>query len=230
MDQATVDLLVNRIEQLERSNRRLKIGGLLTMVLVAALMLVGWKQVQEEIRATAFITENGYGFLREADDGNPWIDITTLNGPNSDIVLAAYNDSELALSMFQDRTKTPRLKVGLAPDGSPAIQLAQADGDVVASIRVYSDGGTGVWLMSPTGKAHALMQGYPNGEMVYGIWEDLSKPPRVAMGLLSDGTPYINMHDADGNVTWSAGSEGSTTTTPRSQPTTTTLPLPPILR
>jgi hypothetical protein len=227
MDQATVDLLTRRIDQLERSNRRLKLGGLVGVLLVSALLLVGWQEVQEELRATAFITENGYAFLRQADDGNPWLDITALKGPNSDIVLAAYDDSELTLSMFQDRSKRARLKAALAPNGSPYVALADAEGDVLASFQIFDNGNPAVWLSSPNSNAHTLIQSFSDGEMTIGVWGDLNKPPRVALGVLPDGTPFINMRNANGDVTWSAGSEG---TAPRAQPTTTTLPLPPILR
>jgi hypothetical protein len=72
------------------------------------------------------------------------------------------------------------------------------------SLRQFDNGMPALWISNPNKPHHVIVQTYPNGETTVGVHVGLDGPPRAAMGVLPDGTAYINLRDQNGNVTWSA--------------------------
>jgi len=66
MDTPMIPILLERIEKLERSNRRLKLGGLVLLVGLAAIGVMGQARQPQTVEAQEFVVKDAGGVVRAA--------------------------------------------------------------------------------------------------------------------------------------------------------------------
>jgi hypothetical protein len=141
MDQ-TVAALFERIERLEesnrrlvqgaeRTNRRLRAGGVLALVLCSAVALLGWNEGTDRLSARVFSTENNFGSLRQFDNGMPVLWLQNPNDTTHNVQVSTYPNGETSIAFWTDLNKPARLSVGIGNDGHPFMLMRDDAGNMI---------------------------------------------------------------------------------------------------
>jgi hypothetical protein len=145
VDELTIESLQRRIVALEESNqglasgmrraeRRLRIGGLLALVLASAVTVLGFTQAaQQEVTARVFSLENRSGSLRQFDSGMPGVKITNPGRTSHEAEFAAIPSGEVSIAFFSESQGSARASMGILDDGSPFIRLRDPSGNIIWS-------------------------------------------------------------------------------------------------
>ncbi len=136
MNEPTMDKLVQRLDRLERENRRLKRIGALVVVGIAAVVLMGQarlSKVAKVIEAEKFVLRDTSGqigaILFTVDGGSPHLEFRDKKR-NLRITLGVLGDVG-HLSLFSENGNSA-ITLRALPDGSPHLQFYDKDGNTRA--------------------------------------------------------------------------------------------------
>ena len=122
----TVESLAQRVAQLERENRRWRVGLILAVVLLVAAGVPAWTWsavTPEEIRAKRFVlvddAGNERGSLGFLGAGEPWLSLSNRAGDEVSLVIG--NEGPKLSLWTSDRQRNVQL--GILSGGSPVLQL-----------------------------------------------------------------------------------------------------------
>jgi hypothetical protein len=168
--------ILERLEKLERQNRRMKLAGLGAMVIAGAFVLMGQAsgpRTPPEVRAKSFVLVDAKGETRarlymSASAKGPELTLLDANG-NARAEMDAFSDS-------------------------PELALSDAKGKVRARLVAWPDG-PGLALSDAKGKVRARLVAWPDGPGL--ILNDANENSRVVLGADSDG-PGLWLGDANG--------------------------------
>ena len=125
----TAEVIVQRIERLERESRRWRAGALVLGLLLAAAGVMGQARTGRTVEATRFVLKDSANRVRAE--------------------LVAQERS-VALR-FKDEGGIPRLTVG-TEDATAVVVLNDRTGAVAANVAVLPHGAPGITLYDPAGK------------------------------------------------------------------------------
>jgi hypothetical protein len=221
--------LLERLENLERTNRQLRGVVVLSLLAVLGLLLMGQAPTaSQEVRAQKFTLVDPKGLARAV----------LLTTPKGD-VLFSLNDRE--------KSREPRLVLGTGADGLPFISMRDkeeklrltvnvqagmpkasfysSDGKERAWVSVEKDGSPIIGLRDHEGKSRSILtvgsddtprlslagkDGKPRFVIggtseQYGMWfVDTNGKIRAQLDAKSDGTPSLVFADREEKVTWRA--------------------------
>jgi hypothetical protein len=177
--------LTQRLDRLERGNRRLRLAGvilLLALVAVGAMGQVLPKAVPKVVEAERFVVRDTRGKIS-----------ATLG--------AGSGTTTPALSLADQNGK---LRAGLAvlSDGAVGLVLADKDGNLRASIGLAADASSQVILYNKEGRGGAGLIVRADGAGL--TLDDKDGERRVMLGLNAYGFPSLHLSDKDGKVIWKA--------------------------
>jgi len=186
MDTPMIPILLERIEKLERSNRRLKLGGLVLLVGLAAIGVMGQARQPQTVEAQEFVVKDAGGVVRARLGTSP---------------------AAASLSLFHDGGRVSLVASGGRGPGAH-LAISDAAGKIKGLLLLNSE--TVGLYMSPvdaTGPPKAprvvfevLNQG-PGGFALY----DRNGQTRARFGADSDdGASQATILDATGRSIWKA--------------------------
>jgi hypothetical protein len=135
----TADLvaIVTRLEKVERQNWRMKVGGIMVLLIASAGLLMGQAMPKATmVEAEAFVVRDAKGIQRAA--------------------LHLAPDGGAALSLF-DPAGFGRAALRVDREGSPDLTLIDQAGKNRAVLRVERNGSPGLALFDPAGRPHATL-------------------------------------------------------------------------
>ena len=203
--ESTNDATAERLNRLERANRRLAAAlGLLGLV---AIITVAVGATREEARSldaeritlrdkagkvraefiadgsgpalTLFDTESRERLrLHAADDGTTTLSLTT---PARGQALSRSIKFRTALDgwstvLFTDSAKQERLAIGLGYDGEPRLRMYTSDGKACMSLGSDRSGRVDCILHDAGGSERAVIRSGPGGATTFAIYDDEGKP------------------------------------------------------
>ncbi|MGH7843856.1 MAG: hypothetical protein ACREQW_01610 [Candidatus Binatia bacterium] len=170
--------LLERLEDLERANRRMRAVLLTALVVVAGSFLMGQaKTASPEVRAQKFTLVDPKGLARAV----------LLTTPKGDVLLS-LNDKE--------KSREARLVLGTGADGLPFIALR----DKEEKLRIMVGFQTGMpraAFYSTDGRERAWMSVEKDGSPLIGL-RDREGRPRSILTVGSDDTPRLSLAGKDG--------------------------------
>jgi hypothetical protein len=221
--------LLERVENLEHANRRMRGVVMASFLAVTALFLMGQaKTATQEVRAQKFTLVDPKGLVRAVLLTTPKGDVLlSLNDKEKSreprLVLGADADGLPFISM-RDKEEKLRVMVSLQSgmpkasfyasdgrerawmsvekDGSPIIGLRDHEGKSRSILTVGSDDTPRLSLAGKDGKPRFVIGGTSEQ---YGIWfVDTNGKIRAQLDAKSDGTPSLVFSDREEKVTWRA--------------------------
>lgn len=148
-----LDTLGRRVDRLERETRRLKLGGLLALMVLAAVGVVAQTAVPETIEARRFVVRDANGIMRfeVASRATAFgLDIHDREGR----VRASFMVSETTGEPFlqlRDSNGAARVRVDFV-FGSPALRVLDADGKDRLELYLKGDGSAVLRIRDVDGK------------------------------------------------------------------------------
>jgi hypothetical protein len=186
MAEATFSSLRDRIERLERENRRIKSIAVFVALSVAAVALMGQgpsRPSAKHIEAERFVlldtTGKARAFLGFGQDGEPMLS-------------------------FRDVKGTPRAHFGVRDDGAPVVLFTDQAGKLRLQLLVGPSGAPAMVLSHEDGRPGAVLTLRAPGVPVLGFVDRNGAPRAELMLLGSTGDPSARFKDKDGKVTWKA--------------------------
>jgi len=176
--------LTQRLDRLERENRRLKISGAILLLALAAVGVMGQvlpKAVPKVVEAERFVLRDAKGRVlaiwgTEAS-GTPGLHLYDLNGkPRAGLAVVGADGTPRLVLADQNGKARAVLRVGA--DGTPALALADQNEKARGGLAVGADGTPGLHLF------------------------DQNEKPRAVLLVRADGTPGLGLFDKDGKVIW----------------------------
>lgn len=136
---ASVPVLTERVEKLERQNRRVKQAGAAVLILAAALVLMGQAPATRTVEASEFVLKDAEGKVLGrfgAFFGEPGLHLYDSNGkPRA--TLQVFND-QAGLSLFNSNLQIgARLQV--FNDGAH-LAMGNSNSQMEARLRMFNDG------------------------------------------------------------------------------------------
>jgi hypothetical protein len=176
MDQPSLDAVVQRLECVERENRRWKVASLLAVVALTSTLLMGQARPSRELVAESFKLVNDRGDAVGTFDTFKGYPGVRLYAPGQTIPAAMLTIAE-GTSESPDgqrgRTVTPQLVLSDRVDTS------------------FPGSNTGLSLTIDSGSTNVLMT-------------DRKGTVRVSLHTAADGTPSIELREAGANTIWEA--------------------------
>ena len=205
--------LEERMERLERENRRLKVGMLAVVAVVAGLVCIAATEpVAKVVRAERFEVVDAEGRVR-AGLGLP-APPAAANLPRAPYAVDALAvlDGSPGLTLRDEKGKT-RAGLMVSDDGSPSLMLLDETGKARAMLVVDHDG-VGIALGGERGKQRALLGVSSDSGPVLQLRDDKGWV-RAALGAYSLMTPdtgevvkraesSLVLFDKEGKVLWQA--------------------------
>lgn len=174
MNEPTIDIMVKRLDRLERANRRLKLSGVIVLFLIGALVLMG----QAKPSKVAKVVEAEHFILKDTEGNKRAELVPDMNGA----ALRMYDRDRLRISMSA-HASIQQLEF-LGDNNSPSMSLG-------------SNGGTTYLFLTPTLSSRAsisLMAGFANTSSM--TFQDGDGKRRAWIIASSLGTE-ITLYDKD---------------------------------
>lgn len=134
MDESTRSALVERIERLERQNRRMKGVGAAILLALVAVVFMGQASPRggQVVEAQRFLlrdpaTGRGRAALSLLQDGSVGLSILALDGRS--LSLSADAGGKMGLTIL-DAARNLRAEIASGPDGNPTLTVRDAGGRV----------------------------------------------------------------------------------------------------
>lgn len=165
-------LVMNRLEKLEKQNRRMKQIGALALILVVSVLLMGQAVPKKTVDANEFILKDTNGNVRGKFDLNALGPELVLLDEKGDaraalLVSSVLDDARLLLNKGKEggAALSPNglhfcespLKCRASFTDAPSLQLYDPQGKVQAALGVTTDG-PGLALTDANGKAQSLLE------------------------------------------------------------------------
>jgi len=176
-------MILQRLEQVERDNRRLKrlshllLAGLAILLgLTTSLLVVFARQsvaTAEVVQAKRFVLRDDEGLIRA--------------------VLGMQPDGSSRFAL-QDRDGQPRLQLTLLSDGSPGVALKDREGQNRAVLALPPDGMAQVVFADRHGSNRASLGLAADGVSSL-ILADSNGEPRAFLAVTPDGTPDLMLYE-----------------------------------
>lgn len=201
MSEPGLDVLVRRLERVERENRWLKRAGMTVLAAGAALLLMGQALPKSRtVEAEQFIVRDGSGAVlgelgATSKDRSP---VLVFNGPGGlPRITLGIIDGQPEL-LLQGKDGRNGLQVILENEEQPVVGLYRA-GKAVAQLGVGPHGGIGLLLRESAGTRRVDLVIAPDGVSGLRMGDSAGKP-RANFGLASDGSPALQLFDRDEHV------------------------------
>ncbi len=137
MSKQQTEMLVQRLDRLERETRLLKRTGVAALAAIAAVMLMGQalpSKVAKLVEAEKFLVRDAAGKPRATlgllPDGSPSLNLIDKDG-NIRMAVGMTPQDTPSLNLY-DKTLTNRAVLATLPDGSPALVLFDKAGETRA--------------------------------------------------------------------------------------------------
>jgi hypothetical protein len=179
MDDLRLSQLMQRIDKLERGNRRLRLAGLLVLVMSSALGMMA----QTAIRSTPKVVEAERFVVRDTN-GAP---------------RGVWDSSAGGVGLYDDGGK-PRAMLVLGPDGTPRVTLADQSGKPRVSLGVAADG-TPRLVLTDRGLKPRVTLGVESNGSGLALLDEAGRL-RGSVTVAVDGSPSLEVHDETGKVFW----------------------------
>jgi hypothetical protein len=183
MDESKLDTLAERLDYLIRENGRLKLAGLVVLLMVVAFTFMGQAQPSNLTR----VVEAEKFFLRDA------------NG-KSRAGLFTTPDGSPTLTL-NDKEGEPRMLMTVGQDGTPVIAL-QDKNDILRAVLTVEAGGASLSFHDKDGGQRSKLYLDKSGSPALGFWGksvlDKGVRPRVLLVLSPDGSPRLSLTSKDG--------------------------------
>lgn len=157
MKGSALEGLMNRLDRVERENRRLKEVGSVVLVAVASLVLMGQAvpNVAKVVEAERFVLRDASGKLRAElavdDNGAAYLSILDREGKGSRAMVAVLPNGSGGLVVSDREGKaTAQLDLGLFDGDKPGLRLFQEG--LRAELALRSDGTAHLSLSDKGGK------------------------------------------------------------------------------
>jgi hypothetical protein len=216
MNEPTLNTLTQRLDRLERDNRRLKIAGAILLLALAAVGAMGQvlpKAVPKVVEAERFVLRDTKGkilaTLIEAL-GTPALVLFDQNG-KARAGLTVLPDGRPGLSLY-DQNEKKRAGLTVVGDGTPSLALSDQNEKVRAGLGVLADGAPGLFLSDQNEKVRAGLMVDTSGPSL--VLRDENRNRAVlghaALEATATGTveqrpaSSLVLFDKDGKVIWKA--------------------------
>ena len=140
MSESTMEALTQRVERLERDNRRWRRGATLGLLLLLSAGLLGQAPVVggavKALEAERFNLRDGAGNLRGS--------------------LGATSDGTASLVLY-NAAGAHQAGLGVLPDGAASLFLGSPAGRTVTELTLYRDGTPSLVVRDPAGKTRMLL-------------------------------------------------------------------------
>lgn len=177
-------LLVERLEKLERQNRRLGIGALLVLLFVGSLVVIGARPANV-LQADRFVLVDQSGralaTLGPDTNGLPGLSIKDTSTGKERVWLGLWGrGKEVGLGLY-DQNQKERSRLGILADGTTRLSINDDSGNLRA------------WLgQSGNGKESGV--GFYDG----------NEKERAWMGVAGGTAPRVIFYDANHKESWSS--------------------------
>jgi hypothetical protein len=179
--------ILNRLEQVERDNRRLRRNGVTMMVVLAMALglgaalvyysgLAGLPGAPQTLSATQFMLRDGKGVIRGA-----W---------------GMTEDGSVRL-VLSDAGGRQRVRLSLLEDGSAGLSFADTADRKLAVLGLLADHTTNLALTDPAGIPRAVLGVSPNGSSNL-VFADQSGSTRAGLGVDSRGLGTFTLAERRG--------------------------------
>jgi len=179
--------IVNRLEQLERDNRRLRRYTSTMLVVVAMVLGLGaaliWYSVRSGLPGSP-MTISAHQFVLRDSDG-------TMRG-----VWGLGDDGAVRL-VLNDGKGRQRVRLSLLHDGSAGLSFADSADRKLAVFGLLPDYTTNLALTDPAGIPRAVLGVSPNGSSNL-VFADRSGSTRAGLGVDSRGLGTFTLADQEG--------------------------------
>lgn len=193
-----IDTILQRLERLERENRRWKVFASVAALVCGCLLLLGaansrGPHIAQEIRARSFVLVDKQGMLVAK--------------------LGQLPHGSLGLG-FYDEGRKVRLLMGIETDGGSSVSVYGKDGRGSAVLMVEQDGATSLRLLDPRWRIRASLATWPDGSPFLHLsdrdgnnralltYSERSVTPNGE--IVRHPNPALVLFDAEGAIRWRA--------------------------
>ncbi len=199
MNEPTLDTLTQRLDRLERENRRLKLAGVILLLALAAVGAMGQmipRAVPKVVEAERFVLRDTRGKI-----------LATLGTEASGTSLSVY-----------DQNGKPRAGLSVIADGAPVLVLFDQNGKDRAGLVLGADGTPALALLDQNGKRRAVLSTLVDGRPGL-LLADQNEKGRLLLGVDTSG-PSLVLRDENQNraMLGHAALEGKTAGTVEQRP------------
>jgi hypothetical protein len=230
MTEPTIETLTQRLDRVERENRRMKQAGVITLAVIAAVGLMGQatgKKVPKVIEAEKFVLRDtegnsrgeltviaGGSIMRLADedgntgaalivvpDGRRVLELSDKNGVRAEFTVR----DDLAHVLLYDKSFVPRIGMEVQPDGRPFLHVADKNGKSRAQLFVAANDTPflGFYDRDDDRTFVAGMGVAKDGSMALAL-TDRDEESSVQLKIPRGGQPHLRFYGRKGKVIWSA--------------------------
>jgi hypothetical protein len=203
------DLLMQRLDRLERENRLLKRWAGFLLVGCAVVVLMGQATPRAPLKvveAERFILMGRSGkpraVLGEGADGNVGLRFVGATTDTVRMAFAVERDGKPSLEL-SDSKGSRRIGMAVSTDGSVTFGILDAAEKDRAGIGLASDGTIGFYLADPANARRMILGVSSDGSPVLGLYGKTSDA-RIIAAAQGDAPPRLALFDKAGNVVWKA--------------------------
>jgi len=215
MSEPTLDRLTQRLDRLERENRRLKVTGAVLVLALAAGGVMGQvpKAVPRVVEAERFVLRDTKGKVLATlgtEASTPSLALFDQNGKTRAVLMVLANG---AAGLFvDDQNGKTRVLLGVGADGTPAVSLLDQNEKRRAALGVGADGTPLLSLADQNEKIRAELSVHTSGPSL--VLRDENRNRAVlghtALEATATGTveqrpaSSLVLFDKDGKAIWRA--------------------------
>lgn len=215
MSKPQTEMLVQRVDRLERENRLLKRTGVAALAAIAAVMLMGQalpSKVTKLVEAEKFLVRDTAGnpraWLGFLPDGSPGLNLIDKDG-NIRMTVGMTPQDTPSLNLY-DTAQRNRAVLATIRDGSPALVLFNKAGEHQVLLgSEFPLGGaqdrpaSSLLFFDKHGKIRTSLIVESTGVAGLRVHDENSKV-RTALTATHDGSAILGFLDKDGKVIWKA--------------------------
>ncbi len=230
MKEPSLEALAQRLECVERVNRRLKRAGAAVAVGIVALLLMGQTLPKRRVvEAQEFVVKDDSGRVFARLGSQAGLPSLTLFDKNQTprVTLDLAPDDGLHLSFvdkagrlragiftaqngdpgifFADKAGKVRISIEVSKNDTPRLDLSDKEGKSRAQLIILEDGQPVLRLSDPEEKPLAILATTPGGGSGLSLWDQREKL-RAVLRTSSDGRPGLELRDEDGKLRAALGS------------------------
>ncbi len=204
MTEARMKAVVERLESVERENRRLKRAGVAALAVGAAVVLMGQavpSQVAKLVEAEQFVLRDRSGKARawlNVADGAVNLALADKN-ERSRTLLYVMADGTNGLILATEDGKT-RVEMKLGANSVPTFSLTDKDNRRIGFF-VLADGRPALGLVDRTNRVRSALGLEADGKVRL-MLSDKNATERAELAVLPEGTPRLTLIGHAGRLVW----------------------------